>query len=67
MGEMEVTVLEKQGKTETVEHPERKTSEAPSREMAPGGLPGIESWIVPLLLIEGDDRNRELHKYEGGD
>ena len=51
--------------TETVRLSEQKAPVAPTREVAPEGIPGIESWIVPLLLIEGDDR--ELHTYGGGD
>ena len=57
--------MEKQVKTETVELSQRNTTEAPTREMAPEGIPGIESWILPLLLIEGDDR--ELRTHGGGD
>ena len=57
-------VLEKQV-TETVRLSEQKAPVAPTSEMAPESIPGIESWIVPLLMIEGDDM--ELRTYGGGD
>ena len=51
--------------TETVELWERKTGEAPTREVDPERIPGIEKWILPLLLIEGGDM--EFHTHGGGD
>ena len=51
--------------TETVRLLEQKAPVAPTREVDHERIPGIESWIIPLLLIEGDDM--EFHTHGGGD